>query len=49
MSEASHYRPGSNAGGCNEAEKADESEGLMDLRLAFFFADDARQSSDDQR
>ena len=42
MSEASHYRPGSNAGGCNEAEKADESEGLMDLRLAFFFADDAR-------
>ena len=42
MPEASHYRPGSNAGSCDEAEKANESEGLMDLRLAFFFADDAR-------
>lgn len=42
MSEAGHYRPGGNAGSCDEAEKANESEGLMDLRLAFFFADDAR-------
>lgn len=49
MSEASHYRPGSNAGSCYEAEKANESEGLMDLRLAFFFADNACQSGDNQR
>lgn len=42
MSEASHYRPGSNTGSRDEAEKANESEGLMDLRLAFFFADNAR-------
>lgn len=42
MSEAGHYRPSGDAGSSDEAEKANESEGLMDLRLAFFFADDAR-------
>ena len=49
MSEASHYRPSGNAGSCNEAEKANKSEGLMNLRLAFFFTDDTRKSGDNQR
>ena len=48
MFKTGHYCPSGDAGSGKQAEKADESEGLMDLRLAFFFADDARESSDNQ-